>query len=176
MTVPRYVALLRGVNVGGKNVLPMKDLAALCVAEGCSDVRTFIQSGNVVFSADPTAAESLPARLADAIERGFGFRSPVVLRTAEDLAAVPANNPFPDTDHVHVVFLADRPDPAAVSALDPDRSPGDQFAVVGRDVYAWLPNGVGRSKLTNTWLDKQLSTVSTIRNWRTVLSLIDLAR
>jgi len=171
----RCVALLRGVNVGGKNALPMNALAALCVEAGCSDVRTYIQSGNVVFSAAPSDVEALPARLAAAIERDFGIRSPVVLRTAEELSKVPSANPYAGTDKLHVAFLADVPAPKAVAGLDPNRSPPDAFAVVGRDVYLWLPDGVGRSKLTNAWFDKQLGTVSTIRNWRTVEALISLA-
>lgn len=173
----RHVALMRGVNVGGKNRLPMKDLVALFEGAGCSEVSTYIQSGNVVFSAEPDVARALPAVVAAAIARDFGFDTPVVLRSAGEMARVPVANPFPDADpeaeHLHVMFLADWPDRAAVAALDPARSPPDTFAVVGRDVYLRLPAGIGQSKLTNAWLDRALSTVSTARNWRTVLALIE---
>jgi uncharacterized protein (DUF1697 family) len=175
-----YVALLRGINVGGKNKLPMKDLVALCTESGCGDVRSHIQSGNVLFTAAPALATRLATDITRRIERAFGFRTPVVLRSAAELTAVARGNPFlaegTDPDLLHVAFLADRPSKAQIGALDPLRSPPDRFAVRGRDVYLALPNGVARSKLTNAYLDGKLGTISTLRNWRTVLKLIELAR
>jgi uncharacterized protein (DUF1697 family) len=174
-----YVALLRGINVGGKNKLPMKDLIALCTEAGCGDVRTHIQSGNVLFSAAPKLAGGLAADIARRIEAECGFGVPVVLRDAAELAAVPHDNPFAkgtDPDHLHVAFLATAPSKAQIAALDPQRSPPDRFAVRGRDIYLALPNGVARSKLTNAYFDSKLATVSTLRNWRTVLKLIELAQ
>jgi uncharacterized protein (DUF1697 family) len=164
-----HALLLRGVNVGGKNRLPMKDLAALVGEAGAGDVRTFIQSGNVVCAVDPARVEALRADVAAAIERRFGFRSPVVARSAAEWADLRA--PWPDVEHVHVAFLADLPSPDRVARLDPARSPGDRFAVVGRDVYLHLPNGVARTRITNDWLDRGLATVSTARNWRTVRAI-----
>jgi uncharacterized protein (DUF1697 family) len=176
---PVHVALLRGINVGGKNKLPMKDLACLFEDAGCREVRTYIQSGNVVFQAPPRVADTLAGRIADAIERRFGFRAPVVLRGAAELAAVARSNPFlargGDADRLHVMFLASAPTKAQVGALDPQRSPPDEFVVRGREVYLSLPNGAARTKLTNAWFDAKLGTVSTGRNWRTVLQLAEMA-
>jgi uncharacterized protein (DUF1697 family) len=172
-----HVALLRGINVGGKNKLPMKDLVALCREAGCTDATTFIQSGNVVLKASASAVKKLPRVLEDAIAARFGFRSPVVLRSQAELAAVIDANPFAkkaDPNHLHVAFLADTPAPNLVATLDPNRSPGDAFALVGRDLYLHLPNGVGNTKLTNAYLDSKLKTTSTVRNWRTVQKLIEL--
>src|SRR5687768_11342779 len=131
-----YVALLRGINVGGKNKLPMKELAALFVKAGCEQVSTFIASGNVLFDAPKKLAAQVPTLLPKAIEKKFGFAPPIVLRTAAELAAVPARTPFEgaDEDALYVMFLADAPDEAKVAALDPNRSPGDEYAVVGKEI------------------------------------------
>ncbi len=174
-----YIALLRGVNVGGKNLLPMKDLAEMFAQCECVDVKTYIQSGNVVFRASPGAAKKLAAKIAESIQERFGFESPVILRTPEEMRAALDNNPFATVEAlentVHIMFLADLPDAAAIASLDPDRSPPDRFAVRGREIYLHVPNGMGRSKLTNGYFDRKLSTVSTARNWRTVLKLLEMA-
>jgi uncharacterized protein (DUF1697 family) len=173
-----HVALLRGINLGPNNKMPMKALGALFENAGCTDVRTYIQSGNVVFRSKDAA------RVCAAIERAckkqFGFSVPIVVRTAKEIAAVVKNNPFvqkgADTNALHVGFLADEPAASKVSSLDKDRSPPDAFAVNGREIYLKLPNGVARSKLTNAYFDSKLDTVTTIRNWRTVLTLMEMCR
>jgi len=171
------IALLRGINVGGRNKLPMKELAALFTASGCADVRTYIQSGNVLFRAE--RAGRIAERIAADIAQRFGYRVPVVVRAAAELRRVVDGNPFLAEDieagRLHVAFLAQAPAAAAVAALDPRRSPPDRFQVVGREVYLDLPNGVARSKLTNAYFDSKLGTVSTLRNWKTVCTLLDLA-
>jgi uncharacterized protein (DUF1697 family) len=174
-----WVALLRAVNVAGKNKLPMKELAAIFSGAGCSEVRTYIQSGNVVFCAKPPLARKLAALAGGAIEERFGFSTPVILRSAAELREATARNPFlragSDPSTLHVAFLAGEPAAAAVAALDPNRSPPDAFTVRGREIYLMLPNGVGRSKLTNQYFDSRLGTPSTVRNWRTVLALLEMA-
>ncbi|MGA3024614.1 MAG: DUF1697 domain-containing protein [Bryobacteraceae bacterium] len=173
-----FVALLRGINMGGKNKLPMKDLAAMFAEAGCAGVRTYIQSGNVVFEAAQGAAARLPGVIEKRIAQQFGYRIPVILRTAKELGDVVAGNPFLKTgaapETLHVMFLADRPGSGAIEALDPHRSPPDEFIVQGREVYLRLPLGVARSKLTNNYFDAKLATVSTGRNWRTVTTLLEL--
>ncbi len=173
------IALLRGINVGGKNKLPMKDLAELFREAGCEDVRTYIQSGNVLFRAEATLADAIPSLISASIEERFGYRVPVVMRTAADLRAIVEANPFAESgaeaSKLLVLFLADQPDPAHVGALDRNRSPGDEYAVVGREVFLHCPNGFARSKLTNSYFDSALSTTSTGRNWKTVGKLLELA-
>jgi uncharacterized protein (DUF1697 family) len=175
-----HVALLRGVNVGGKNRLSMKDLADIFGGLGCRDVRTYIQSGNVVFRADRALAGRVPDLVAGAISAGFSLKVPVVMRSVAELFTVIADNPFlnsgADTKALHVAFLKDRPSASSVAALDPDRSPPDKFAVCGSEIYLCLPNGAGRSKLTAQYFDSTLKTTSTTRNWNTVLALLDLVR
>jgi uncharacterized protein (DUF1697 family) len=173
---PTHLALLRGINVGGKNCLAMRDLAGIFAKAGGTDVRTYIQSGNVLFRSTRAIAESLPARVTEQIAKRFGFRIPVVLRTAEQLAAAVRDNPLPGIpqEMLHLYFLACQPDPSRVAQLDPERSKPDTFVLRGREIYLHLPNGIGRTKLTNAYFDSKLGTVSTARNWRTVLKLLEL--
>ncbi len=175
-----HIALLRGINVGGKNKVPMKELVEVFIDAGCSDVRTYIQSGNVVFSVDSALLESISARLTKAVAERFGYETPVLLRTAEQLRAVISGNPFLEAgipeDELHVLFLSGLPDPTRVDVLDPDRSRPDAFAVRGQEVYLWLPNGVARTRLTNDYFDSKLATISTGRNWRTVAKLFELMK
>jgi uncharacterized protein (DUF1697 family) len=174
----RYVALLRGINVSGKNILPMKDLVEIFTDAGCQRVSTFIQSGNVLFTARPGAEGKLARELSRLIEARFGYRIPVILRTRAELQQAIANNPYageiPDEKSLYLYFLQDLPAREAVAALDPNRSPPDAFAVKGREVYLHLPNGMGRTRLTNAWLDSKLKTVSTARNWQTTRKLLEL--
>src|SRR5262245_17661392 len=117
----------------------MSDLVKLFDAEGCTKVVTFIQSGNVVFDAPQKTAAQLGTRIAKRIDEKLGLTVPVVLRSAEELAQVAGRNPFlragADTDALHVLFLRDQPKAAQARALDPARSPGDQYELVGRDVF-----------------------------------------
>ena len=172
------VALLRGINVGGKNKLPMADLVAIFREAGCDDVRTYIQSGNVVFRAGPALVGDIPSLISTSIMDQFGYRIPLVTRTASEFQRIVQANPFAEigaeANKLHVLFLADLPDRARVEALDPNRSPGDEFAVLGREIYLHCPNGVARTKLTNAYFDSGLSTTSTSRNWRTVGKLLEM--
>lgn len=175
---PPQLALLRGVNVGGKNKLSMRDLASMFTDAGCENVRTLIQSGNVIFTASPGVSAGLADLIALKISEQFGYRTPVILRSAQQLRGVVSNNPFLQAgiseDTLHVMFLADRPSPERIRALDPNRSIPDRFFVHAQEVYLQLPNGGARTKLNNTWFDSKLATTSTSRNWRTVTRLLQI--
>lgn len=169
-----HLALLRGINVGGKNVLPMKDLARMFAEAGCANVQTYIQSGNVIF--EPPAKKANIGELISAkIEKRFGYRIPVILRTPEQMARIIGENPFlaagAEAKALHVYFMADLPKAGNVAALDAGRSAPDAFHVRGQEIYLHLPNGMGRSKLTNAYFDAKLATICTARNWATVLKL-----
>lgn len=174
-----HVALLRGINVGGRNKLPMSSLVEIFNDAGCSHVRTYIQSGNVVFEAAPALASRIPAVIAQAVLERFGFEVPVVVRTAEDFSEIVQANPFlkagADERTLHVAYLADLPDVARIGALDLNRPPPDEFEVRGREIYLRCPDGLARTKLTNAYFDSKLGTTSTVRNWRTTLRLLALA-
>jgi uncharacterized protein (DUF1697 family) len=177
--LPTHVALLRGINVGGKNLLPMKELVRLFEKMGCVDVVTYIQSGNVLFSNPAAALDGFAGEMAAAIEKRFGLRVPLVLRSAQEIATVLAKNPFltrsTDPKALHVAFLAAKPAAANAARLDPKRSPGDAFELRGRDLYLHLPNGVAKTKLTNDYFDRTLATVATVRNWNTVGKLVEMS-
>lgn len=179
-TADVHVALLRGINVGGRNRLPMSVLAELFRAAGCREVRTYIQSGNVLFQAPPRLAQRVPELLAQRIAATLGLQVPVIVRSAAELARVAGRNPFlssaADPAALHVAFLAQAPERKRVAALDPERSPGDAFLVKGREIYLHLPKGVAKTRITSPYLDATLDTVCTVRNWRTVQMLAELAR
>jgi uncharacterized protein (DUF1697 family) len=171
--VPKYVGLLRGVNVGGKNKVPMTALRALFESLGHTDVSTFIQSGNVVFTTDRSVG---PRSLEIAIAKEFGVDTSVALRTRRELEKVVDANPFGDADlsKLHVGFMTQKPPAAVVAKLDAERFRPEEFALRGQEIYLHLPNGMARTKLPG-YLDRQLKIPTTIRNWNTVTKLLELA-
>lgn len=179
MSSPRtFVALLRGVNVAGRNRVSMPELRSALDSLGLEDVVTYIQSGNVVFRSRTGGAEKLAAAIEGAIAETFGIAVVVMLRTPAELAKVGAGNPFlragADPSKLHVIFLGGRPAPKAAAQLDPERSPLDEFRLDGREVYLHLPNGFGRSKLTVDYFERRLGVAGTARNWKTLGKLIAL--
>jgi uncharacterized protein (DUF1697 family) len=175
--VATLVALLRGVNVGGKAKVPMPELRSQLSDLGFEDVVTYVQSGNVVFRTGG-GAKQVAGQVERTIADAFGLDVTVIVRTPAQLRTIAKSNPFlaeeTDPQKLHVVFLSDRPSAAAAAALDPDRSPPDRFHLRGRELYLHLPNGSGRSKLTNDYLERRLGVRATARNWRTLLKLIEL--
>jgi uncharacterized protein (DUF1697 family) len=176
----RYVALLRGINLGARNRIAMSDLRELLGALGFGDVATYVQSGNALFSAE----RGDPAKLARTIERriarDLGLEVPVVIRTRDELAAVVDANPFPDaTKHpkkLNVSFLSGKPDLGWLSAIDPRQYAPEKFHVGDRVIYLWYPNGFQGAKLGDAfWRRAALGVDATIRNWNTVTKLLALA-
>lgn len=169
-----YVALLRGINVGGHRILKMADLRDIITAAGGRDVATYIQSGNAVFGHAGRATAKVAADLERAIERGAGFAVPVVVRSAAELAAVIADNPFAreDSDKLHVQFLAAKPAANALAKLVPTLFAPERYMLQGREIYLHLPDGMGKSKLAVALSRlSAISAIATARNWRTVLEL-----
>lgn len=175
-----FAALLRGINVGGKVKIPMAELRATLSSLGLEDVVTYIQSGNAVFRAPKANESAVATDIGRAITEAFGHDVAVLLRTHDELARMEGDTPYPVDDakptRVHVVFLDEAPAAKAIAGLDPDRSPGDDFAVRGREIYLRLPNGLGRSKLTIDWFERGLGVRATARNWNTLCRLIELTR
>ena len=174
-----YVAMLRGINVSGRNKIKMPDLQALFVGLGHGDVTTYIQSGNVVFTSSAKGAPALESAITARIARDFGLDVGVVLRTKAELAKVIAANPYvrggADLSKLHVTFLGAKPEAALVHALDGHTSPPDEFEVVGREVFLHCPGGYGNTKLNNAFWERKLKTSATTRNWNTVTKLLELA-
>ena len=177
------VALLRGVNVGGHKKVPMADLRVMAEAMGFTRVRTYVQSGNLVFATKAKADAKLTARIEQAIEERFGFPVDVVLRTAEELRAVSQRNPFVnrpggwEPSKLLVSFLREDPGAQAreaVAALN--GGPEELRLEPGRELFIYYPNGAGKSKLAASKLDRALAGVTgTARNWNSVLALLEMA-
>ena len=173
-----WIALLRGINVSGRHSVPMAELRAMHERLGHGDVRTYIQSGNVVFEADAEAAP-LAAGLEAAIAETFGFGVSVVLRTAEELRAAAAANPYPaagaDPKRVATAFLDGAPPEDRAERFDADVHAPDVCVLARREVHLHCPRGFGRTRLTTADLERRLGVAATTRNWRTVGKLIELS-
>ncbi len=177
--MPRFVALLRGINVGGKKKVPMARLREVLQGLGFSDVATLLQSGNAVFSSRTKDPKRLQLQIESALAEGFGFEVAVVLRSRDELAQAIASNPLPgaeeDPSHFLITFLSAVPEAARVAAIDPRAHLPDQFQLVGREIYARYPNGIHSSKLAAVLGSTRLGVIPTARNWSTVKKLLALA-
>ena len=175
--MPAYVALLRGVNVGAHNRIKMPALTSLCRELGYTDVVTYIQSGNVVFGSTARRAAAVERAMVTGIEREFGLKITVLVRTKDELARVARGNPFPkaEPNRLHVAFLDAKPATARVRVLEAFDAAPDEVRVRGREAYLHTPGGYGNSKLSGAFIEKELQVAATARNWNTVAKLLALA-
>jgi uncharacterized protein (DUF1697 family) len=178
--MPVYIAMLRGINVSGHKIIKMESLRVAFVSLGFEDVRTYIQSGNIVFKAALKRRADLAEIIANKISDGFGFSVPVLVRTKEELADVLKANPLLkragiDESNLHVTFLAEAVPKAADETLKPLAGKSESFAVCGQEIYLHCPEGYGNAKLSNTEIEKKLSVPATTRNWKTVNVLVTMA-
>jgi len=178
--MPVVISLLRGVNVGGHNKIPMDALRDLCQSLGLRNPQTYVQSGNVVFTTAERNLAALGGRMEQEIEKKLAVRTRVILRTAREWREVIARNPFAARagiapNRLLVTFLAARPsDEARARALAIQADP-EELHVVGRELYTHYPNGMASPKLSMPAVERALGTVGTGRNWNTVLALHELA-
>jgi uncharacterized protein (DUF1697 family) len=179
--VPTYVAMLRGINVGSGKVVKMERLRASFAALGFGGVRTYVQSGNVVFESEQKSATGLSKKIEEKIQRDFGFTVPVLVKTSKEIAQTVNDNPLVkekgiDHSKLHVTFSSDAPPKTAVKALEPLATGRERFRILNREISLYCPDGYGRTKLSNTAIEKRLSVVATTRNWRTVNTLLEMCR
>jgi uncharacterized protein (DUF1697 family) len=178
--VPRYVALLRSVNVAGHGRIAMDELRASFGALGYSDVTTYIQTGNVLFSTGSKSEAGIAAAIEQRLAEDFGDAPAVIIRSIPDLMRVGSASPYAkagaDPARHHVTFLATRPSKAALDAFALPPSGRDELVVAGKEVYVHTPDGYADTKYTGTFLERRLGVVSTTRNWNTVTKLCALAR
>lgn len=171
------LALFRGINVGGRNQVPMKGLVSLMESVGLSSVRTFIQSGNVVFRTARADVPALVTEIQEAVQSRHGFRPEVLLLDTPALEKAIAGNPFPEADaaptSVHLTFLFSIPVDPDLEALERVRGPGERFVLEDRVFYLHAPDGIGRSKLA-VRIEPSLGVSGTSRNWRTVVTLREM--
>ena len=173
-----FIALFRGINVGGHNILPMKELRAVLENLGLANVKTYIQSGNVVFQSEMSSTNSLSRDISTAIRRSHGFTPQVLLLSVEELQQAIASNPFPEAESepktVHLFFLASTAGNPDVERLETLKTDTERFRLIDRVFYLHAPDGIGRSKLAAN-VEKAIGVAVTARNWRSVNKIRSMA-
>jgi uncharacterized protein (DUF1697 family) len=181
--MPVLISMLRGVNLGPHNRIKMDTLRALYESLKLEGARTYVQSGNVIFTTKEKNSPKLVAKIQDAIEKNFKFRPEVILRTADELRQAIAATPFEkkrnlEPGKILVTFLAEEPPAeacAALARLATLKSYPEELHVIGRELYIYFPNGAGRSKLPWSAVEKLLKVTGTARNWNSVLAMLQIA-
>jgi uncharacterized protein (DUF1697 family) len=173
-----YIALLRGINVGGNNKLPMRELVTLLEALGLQGVKTYIQSGNVVFQSERTDTAQLSQEITAAIGQRYGFAPYVLLLDLKSFQAAAAANPFPEAEaapkSLHLFFMDACPQSPNLEALERIKAPNERFQLIDKVFYLHAPDGIGRSKLAEQ-MGKGWGVNITARNWRTVSEVLTIA-
>ena len=179
--MPTYISMLRGINLGSHYSIRMEDLKALYKTLGFSEVRTYVQSGNVVFDAAGSDDIRIAASIEAAIKQTYGFDVSVFLRGARELQRLLDTNPVlrgrsEDPTKLHITFLYTLPDAAKARGLQiPANAGHDEFVVDGREVFVFCPDGYGRTKLSNAFFERKLELPATTRNWNSVGALLNMA-
>ncbi|MCU1292301.1 MAG: hypothetical protein JWP08_1151 [Bryobacterales bacterium] len=179
--MPAFISLLRGINVGGHHQLKMDALRDLYRSLGFKGVQSYVQSGNVLFWSKEEDVAALAARVKHAIEKTAGFGPDIILRTCGEMETVVAGNPFAGREEISpskllVTFFEREPSPEAKAKVNEMSVSPEEFKVLGRELYVYFPEGVGRSKFPAVSIGRTLNVSGTARNWNTVLKLLEMAR
>ncbi|MDP4208758.1 MAG: DUF1697 domain-containing protein [Bacteroidota bacterium] len=176
-----YISILRGINVSGQKIIAMDALRKMYEYLGFRNVQTYIQSGNVIFQDDRYESYELTTKISNQILNQFGFQVPVIVLTVETLERIITNNPFKneqskDARYLHVTFLASRP--VMVDCVDilMRKSDDEDVAITEEALYLYCPNGYGKTKLTNSFIEAKLNVVATTRNWKTTNELLKISQ
>jgi len=177
----RYVALLRGINVSGRKTVNMVDLRKAFEELSFENVRTYGQSGNVIFDCTGAETVKLATHVEAKVSETFGFSTNVIIRTRQELEKIINNNPLIGRadvalDKLYVTFLVDPPDEMVASNLDIKAGDDEKFVIVGKEVYVYCPNGYARTKLSNAMFETLLNTVATTRNWKIINNLLSVSK
>lgn len=173
----KYIALLRGINVGGQKKIKMIDLKVMFESLNFKNVKTYIQSGNVSFDFGTTDTIELSNEIEKKISETFGFLVKTIIRTEEELRNIVNNNPFSkqqniEIEKLYITFMVDIPEPSTVLLLDIKKEENEKFIIISRDIYLYCPNGYGRTKLNNTTFEKKLKTEATTRGLKTINNIL----
>ncbi len=176
-----FVSLFKAINVGGNRLVKMTVLKEMHESLGLKSVSHYLQTGNVVFESDNAEPTQLAATIATQFEKTFGFRSEVMVRTPAELKEIFDNNPFynqpeKETKWVAVIFLTGYPDLQTQQALHNNYKGPEELFLIGQELYVYYPDGVGRSKLTTSVIEKNLKVAGTGRNWNTVMKLLEMVQ
>lgn len=175
-----YISMLRGINVSGRNMIKMDALRAMYESLNFKNVKTYIQSGNVIYKTKTTKPQKLEKKIASQIKKEFGFDVPIMVKETEELITVFNQNPFlikrkEDITKLHVIFLSQEPEEAAIDKIKEGQYAEDEFIVINKTVYLFCPNGYGNTKLTNTFFENKFKVTATTRNWKTITELVKIA-
>lgn len=173
----KWITLFRGINVGGKNILPMKELVRDLQSLNLENIKTYIQSGNVVFETPQEDYDTLGSEIAAVIEAQYGFKPQVLILSLEQLEDAIASNPFPEAEskRLHLFFLSSTPIEPNIKAINEAKALNERFHLTEHVFYLHAPDGIGRSKLAAN-AEKFLGVAATARNWRTVQKLWEIAK
>ncbi len=177
-----YISILRGINVGGQKKVKMADLKDLYQSLNFNDVKTYIQSGNVVFQCQDSSPSKLREKIENKIKEVFDFHVPVLIRTKDEIQKIIEDNPFKKEDikHLYVTFISDSPvekpvKEKLIKEANKIKNESEKLSISEREIYLYLPNGYGKTKLSNDFFERKLNVSATTRNWRTVNRLLDIA-
>lgn len=174
-----YIAFLRGINVGGQKKMPMIEVREMMTRIGFKNVRTYIQSGNIIFKSELNSTKELQGLIHRAIEETFGFDVPVLVKTANEIRGVLLKNPYNNENdlahnRVYFVLLQDTPDAELVKTFKRMNFPNEKFRVSDTCVYLCCENGYGKAKLSNNMIERKLEVKATARNYRTMNKLLEI--
>ncbi|NDK56370.1 DUF1697 domain-containing protein [Pontibacter fetidus] len=178
--MPRYISILRGINVSGHRMIKMNALKELCSSLGFQNVQTYIQSGNIVYQHKEGSTNELSHTLKTAIEQSFGFDVPVITFTLDELTKIVNANPFlkdssNQAEYFHVTFLSGKPEDSAFEEIKVGDYKNDKLELIGEAMYLYCPDSYSNSKLTNSFFEKKLKVSATTRNWKTTNELLRIA-
>ena len=180
LVMNHYISLLHGINVGGQRRIRMEELRALYESLNFNNVRTYLQSGNVIFDSHKSSISGLTNTIETTIEQTFGFSVATLIRTKKEFYNLIESNPFldecnGDITKLHVTFLSDTPSSSSVIEIKEVDYGSDQLFISGKEIHLYCPNGYGRTKLSNSFIERKLGMSATTRNWKTVTTLFDLS-
>ncbi len=176
-----YIALLRGINVGGRRKILMADLRDLLAQMGFSNIATYIQSGNIYFQSSIIDKEKLENLIEKAIKTNYEFDVPVIIRTTSEINSIIAENPYIGqegitNDNLHLIFLKSHPKPEYHKLIPSSNFLPDKFEIIGNNIFIYCEGKVSQSKITNTIFEKKLKVITSTRNWKTVIKLQELSK
>lgn len=176
-----YISILRGINVSGHNLIKMDALRKLYEFLGFEQIKTYVQSGNVVFTGKTAPSEIISQSISRQIKIDFGFDVPVIVMTVPTIKRIIARNPFSEDSQkektfMHVTFLSTTPNHVDLNALEEKKLGGEEIILDGDVIYLYCPNGYGKTKLNNGFLERKLNVGATTRNWKTTIELLKIAQ
>jgi uncharacterized protein (DUF1697 family) len=176
-----YIALLRGINVSGYKIIKMMDLRNLLAKHNFNNIRTYIQSGNIIFQTDNSDLQSIEREIHTIIKDYYDFEVPVFVINAKDIIRISKNNPFlikrnEEINKLFVAFFNNIPEPSLVNNIKYSKAQKEEFLLMDKYFYLYYPEGVGKSKFSNNYIEQKLKIQSTIRNWKTVMKLVEITK